>query len=433
MRERTPQIERVRLEKIVGEGKALATTADGRKLFVWGGLPGEDVSVRITKKKSKLLEGFVEEVHEASPERIEPKDPGSFLSTSPWQIIDIDTENRYKAQLVAEAYALHATTLPGEPMIWSDGRDYGYRNKVEFSFWWDRDTGSLDLAFFRRGSHQKVEVEGTALALPAINEAGRRMRDILRAREDLNGMELKTFLVRATQDGQVSGQLYVKSADFPHLTEEELQQLNIASFELIFSNPKSPASVITERLQQHGATWLEDTILGVPFRYATEGFFQINLPVYEQALKDMQRFIPENTPVVDLYSGVGSIGLTVGGEHVTLVELNEHAVREMEQNIVTLQKTKAKAVLAASESALEYIDAQSTLIVDPPRAGLHDAVTERILNVQPERIIYLSCNPSTQARDVAKLLTAYDIIFHTGYNFFPHTPHIEYLVVLNKR
>ncbi|MBP9667939.1 23S rRNA (uracil(1939)-C(5))-methyltransferase RlmD, partial [Candidatus Saccharibacteria bacterium] len=134
--------------------------------------------------------------------------------------------------------------------------------------------------------------------------------------------------------------------------------------------------------------------------------------------------------VVYLYSGVGTIGLTIGGDATTLVEIDEHAVREMKENIARLGKT-SNAVLAPSEKALDYITEDSLIIVDPPRAGLHDAVAERILEVLPPRIIYLSCNPVTQARDVAILAEKYGIRAHQGYNFFPCTPHIEHLVVLD--
>lgn len=140
----------------------------------------------------------------------------------------------------------------------------------------------------------------------------------------------------------------------------------------------------------------------------------------------------DSTPVVDLYSGVGTIGLTIGGDNVTLVEVNEHAVREMQQNIKKLGKSGAKAVLAASENALDYISGDATIIVDPPRAGLHERVIAKLLETAPQRIIYLSCNPVTQARDVALLAEKYGIRHHQGYNFFPRTPHIEHLVVLEK-
>jgi len=421
------------LEKIVGGGQVLGQLADGRKVFVWGGLPGELVTVQITKKKSKYAEGIVTEVLEPSSERVEVSEPESYLSTSPWQIMSFDAEQRYKAQSIQEAFELHHVTLPGETEVFTDGRMFGYRNKIEFSWWWSNETNQLDLAFFRRGSHGKIPVSGSKLARDEINAAAVRTRDLLRS----NGIEarsLKTLLIRTSQQGSIVAQLYVKDEDFAPFTQEELEQLGLSGFELIYSNPKSPASVITKRLQQWGNVVLSDTILGVPFSYAAEGFFQINLPVYERALKDMREWVEAEKPTVDLYSGVGTIGLTIGGKHVTLVEVNEHAVREMRQNIAALgREGEAAAVLAASEQALDYISGEACIIVDPPRAGLHEDVVERLLKEAPQRIIYLSCNPVTQARDVARLLQKYDILAHKGYNFFPRTPHIEHLVVLGRK
>lgn len=146
----------------------------------------------------------------------------------------------------------------------------------------------------------------------------------------------------------------------------------------------------------------------------------------------MKQWVSDDKPVVDLYSGVGTIGLTIGGKNVTLVEINEHAVVEMKRNIKALDREKAvKAILAPSESALEHINGQSTIIVDPPRAGLHEDVVNKLLETMPERIVYLSCNPVTQARDTARLAEKYGIRYHKGYNFFPRTPHIEHLVILD--
>ena len=116
-----PEVE-VTLEKIVGGGQALGTLPEGRKVFVWGGLPDEKVTVQLTKKKSGYGEGFVTEVIEASPQRIAPKDPESFLSTSPWQIMELATENHYKAALIEEAFELHNIVLPNPIEVYSDGR-----------------------------------------------------------------------------------------------------------------------------------------------------------------------------------------------------------------------------------------------------------------------------------------------------------------------
>ena len=523
-------LETIHLDKIVGGGQALGTLADGRKCFVWGGLPGETVTVRIIKKKSHLVEAVVEEVISPSPDRIQPRDPDSYLSTSPWQIMPLEIEQIYKRQLIDDAFTLHNVTLPAAIDIYCDNVAYGYRNKVEFSWYSesvvsravsqkksgqlyvgpglfsddtrgidaysDREESSidtLDLAFFRRGSKGKIVVDGTSLAHPAINNLARAIRDLLRHKR-VAARQLKTLLVRCDQSGSCVWQLYVKDRLPEIITANEAAKLPAQGGEIIYSDPRSPASRITERLAYFGDTTLTDTILGVPFRYACEGFFQVNIPVYEQALRDMQQWTgrdysdqqrvisqkksgqhreskqhgssnsfsegfafpakarqerqldqlaarrPEEKdvcetgePTLDLYAGVGTIGLTIGSGNVTLVEINADAVREMQRNITELGRTNARAVLAPSEQALDYITGKKVVIVDPPRAGLHSDVIATLLQKLPPRIIYLSCNPVTQARDIALLLQSYQIAWHRGYNFFPRTPHIEHLVILDKK
>ena len=491
--------ETLTLEKIVGGGQALGTLADGRKCFVWGGLPGETVTVRVTKKKSHLVEAVVEEVISPSPDRIQPRDPDSYLSTSPWQIMPFEVEQTYKAQLINDAFTLHNVALPAAIDIYCNNVAYGYRNKVEFS--WYSEAGesgdTLDLAFFRRGSKGKVVVDGTSLARPEINNLARAIRDLLR-RKHVAARQLKTLLIRCDQSGSCVWQLYIKDRLPEIITATEAAKLPAQGGEVIYSDPCSPASRTTERLAHFDDTTLTDTILGVPFRYACEGFFQVNIPVYEQALRDMKEWVPRDCnsqhsgrqlgnhqkkpeqhgtnsqhgssnsfsegfafpasvrqerqliqlaarrpeekdvcetgePTLDLYAGVGTIGLTIGGGNVTLVEVNADAVREMQRNIAELDRTDACAVLAPSEQALDHITGKEIVIVDPPRAGLHPDVIATLLQQLPPRIIYLSCNPVTQARDVALLQQNYRIACHRGYNFFPRTPHIEHLIILDNK
>ena len=423
----------VTLDTIVGGGQTLGTLEDGRKLFTWGGLPREKVHVQLTKKKSTFVEGIVTEVITKSNERIEPSDPESYLSTSPWQIMSFDAEQHYKAALIEEAFELHDIVLPDPIDVFTDGVTSHYRNKVEFSWYGDQSSGTenLHLAFFRRGSKGKIIVSDSSLLPAPMMRLALEIRDLLQS-GGVTARELKTLLIRCDSEKNCVWQLYVKDMPCHFLPLFEGAQLSAKGGEVIYSNPKSPASVITERLASYGNIVLQDTILDIPFRYATEGFFQVNLPVYEQALRDMKQWIPEDKPSVDLYSGVGSIGLTIGSSQVTLVEINEHAVREMKRNIAEL-KIEATPVLAASEQALDYITQEATIIVDPPRAGLHEDVVKRLLEMKPSRIVYLSCNPVTQARDVARLAEAYGIRAHRGYNFFPRTPHIEHLVILDLR
>ncbi|HEX4662693.1 MAG TPA: RsmD family RNA methyltransferase [Candidatus Saccharimonadales bacterium] len=418
--------EIIELTKIVGGGQTLGQLDDGRKIFVWGGLPGEEVEIESTKLKSSHAEGVVTKVIKAAPERVEPKDADSYLSTSPWQIMDESAEAYWKKQLVRDAFAMQHIELPEFELIGNDA-SYHYRNKVEFSWYWDNESDQLELSFFRRGTHGKIPVQGTALALPAINNAAVRLRDILRARK-VEARALKTALIRCDQNQSVVVQLYVKDKPFTDFSPDELATLAVAGFELIYSNPRSPASVITQPLQESGNGILQDTLLDTTFRYACEGFFQVNLPVYTIALEHMKKWTNDRT-VVDMYSGVGTIGLTIGGDNVTLVEQNQACIEEMEQNISRLG-AKATAIHAASEDALDYITGDKTIILDPPRAGLHTDVIDRLLEVKPARVIYLSCNPVTQARDIEKLLPAYKIIDIAAYNFFPRTPHIENLIVL---
>ena len=426
------------MEKIVGGGQAIGTLDDGRKAFVWGGLPKELVTIRVTKKKSHFVEGIVTEIIEKSPERITPKDENSYLSTSPWQIMPMSSEQSYKALLIEEAFLLHNITLPEKIKVFSDDVEFNYRNKVEFSWFGDKtdddEKKTLDLAFFKRGGKGKVIVDGTSLAHPSINKLAIEIRDLLREKP-IVARQLKTLLIRSDQHGNAVWQLYIKDRIENLISDDEAKLLSAKGGEIIYSDPKSPASRITKRLEKFGDTTLSDTILGVAFNYACEGFFQVNIPVYEKALSDMKAWINCNEKLLtlDLYSGVGTIGLTIGGDDVTLVEINEHAVAEMQRNITKLNRPNAKAILAPSEKSLEYITDEQIVIVDPPRAGLHADVTNRLLETAPPRIIYLSCNPVTQARDVSLLQEKYEIVHHQGYNFFPRTPHIEHLVVLDKK
>ena len=140
----------------------------------------------------------------------------------------------------------------------------------------------------------------------------------------------------------------------------------------------------------------------------------------------------DSSPVLDLYAGVGSIGLSVAkeGQSLTLVEVNGAAVEEMRNNAAGRPNTEC--ILAKSEDVTSYITPDHITILDPPRAGCDKKLIEKLLEIQPKKIIYLSCNPITQARDVAMLSKVYKYSDAKPFNFFPHTPHIENLITLEK-
>ena len=195
----------VKLDRIISGGQTVGTLESGKKCLVWGGLPGETVIVQQTKKKSSYIEGYVTEVIQSSSIRIAPTDSDSYMSTSPWQIMNFDSEQHYKSAIIEEAFELHDIVLPNPIGTYTDGVEYGYRNKVEFSFWYDIEKEQLDLAFFRRGTHGKIAVERTSLASDAITEVSKKV--LLGLRElKIDGRNLKTLLIRSNRAGQIAWQ-----------------------------------------------------------------------------------------------------------------------------------------------------------------------------------------------------------------------------------
>ncbi len=385
--------ETIRLNDIVPGGQTMGTLPDGRKVFVWGALPGELATIRLTKLKKSYAEAVAVKIVEKSNERIEPRDE-CYLSTSPWQIMAKEAEIKYKSGLVVEAFRQANIEMPWCE-IQGDSKFYQYRNKMEYSLWWDHETARIWPAFHRRGSHQKILVKSSSIERPEIwQEAQRVINELNRTNDEAR--RYQSLLIRCNQHGEVSSALFEMNQPHPIMTT------------------------------------LTDSILGREYTYSPNGFFQINLPVYEMALQDMARFINTNK-VVDMYSGVGTIGLSIAADHkLTLVETDANAFSELTNNVAA-SESSALAIHAKSEEALEYITSDATIIVDPPRAGLDNRVVSRMLDVEPQRIIYLSCNPATQARDVAMLMVKYRIIHNQPFNFFPRTPHIENLVVLDRQ
>lgn len=417
------QDEILTIEKLVHGGQGMATMADGRKVFVWGVLPGEKVTARIIKKKRQYAEAIVESVVEPSNKRVQPREE-NYLATSPWQIVDFAVENEYKKAIVQELFTQAHVTLPDFAMT-AVGSDWHYRNKMEYSFWGDDD--GLHLALHNRGSHQKSIVQGSELALPALDAAARAVLAELQKLTDLRAGDLKTIIVRCSQAGEAAVSLFVKPREFAKLDlPKEVKGLRV-----YHSNPKSPASVPTQLLYELGDASLTDNLLGKQFTYDVDSFFQVNIPIFEAALSRMREH-GATEDLVDMYSGVGSIGLSVASRQVELIELDP-ATATMARVNAEKSGLQAEVIEASTEKVLDYIVADKPVIFDPPRAGLHDKVVARTLEVKPQHIMYLSCNPATQARDLAKLQEAYDITYFEGFNFFPHTPHIETLAVLKLR
>ncbi len=413
--------EIVSITKLVHGGQGLAQLADGRKVFVWNALPGETIRAQVIKQKSSYCEAIAEEIMVASPERVEPKE-SNYLSTSPWQIMKFSAENEYKKSIVLELFGHEKVELPAVGNVVHGAQEWHYRNKMEYSFWGDDD--GLHLALHQRGTHGKQIVTGSELAMPAIDAAANAVATQLSAMQARAG-DLKTIMVRADAEGNAVGALFVKLESFKRLElPAELKGLRV-----YHSNPQSPASVPTKLLYELGDTTLHDSIKGNRLAYDPVGFFQANVPVFEKAVQSIQKATAKATKIIDFYSGVGSIGLSLDNT-TTLVETDGLATDMAKINV---GQRPIEVVKASAETALDFVVPDATLIVDPPRAGLHQKVVDRLLAVQPPQIIYLSCNPATQARDLKLLAETYTISQFEIYNFFPKTPHIETLAVLKRR
>jgi 23S rRNA (uracil1939-C5)-methyltransferase len=437
-------MEEVVITKLVHGGQGLGELADGRKVFVWNALPGERVRVRVIKEKRSYAEAIAEEVVSASPERVEPLE-ANYLATSPWQMMTFAAENHYKSEIVNELItqagistslsALEIVSGKAAPVRSSESEFisegamenppgvFHYRNKMEYRFWSDDD--GLHLALHQRGSHGKEIVQGSALALPAVDAAAQAILAELR-RLNVRASYLKTVIVRCNQKGESVASLFVKPSKFSRLKLSS----QVKGLRIYHSNPRSPASVPTKLLHELGDCTLSDTLLGRTFHYDVDSFFQVNLPVYERALESIRAHC-EGDPV-DMYAGVGSIGLSVAEREAILVELDARTVAMARANACD-SPVFAEVIESSAEKALEYIDGSQPVIFDPPRAGLHPKVVERCLEAKPPRIIYLSCNPATQARDLALLQQAYVVRHFEVFNFFPRTPHIETLAVLSRK
>ena len=378
-------------------------TYNSRSAAVWNSLPGETVIAKQTGKKKKQIIAIAETILSPSPDRIATVEE-HYLSCSPWSIMTREAEDRYKGT-VADNY-----------------KQNGYRNKMEFSFTVD-DFGTASLAFFERGRRKKTAIDGCVLAAPQINETAGHIVEWINLK-NINPDDLKCLMLRSDASGKVIAGLYCKTKHMP--------KPDAANLQVIYSDPRSPAALTTEIIHPAQENILTDKIGGITLSYGLSSFFQVNLPVFETALKDIQAHVKGEQSILDLYCGVGTIGLALAkdAESVELVDIVADSIGFANKNIELNGIKNTKAILSPAEKITDLITADKLLIVDPPRAGLHPKLIKKILEVKPKRIIYLSCNTVSQANDLSLIKDFYRTGFMQFYNFFPRTPHIEGLCVL---
>ncbi len=417
----------ITIEKFNTDGSGHAAIGD-KTLHIWNALPGETVEYEVVKKKRKHVEGIATKIIAPSPHRTVATE-SHFTSCSPWQILSFEAEQNYKKEITLDVFKELplVQNLLQEKDIYSNNKILGYRTKMEYHIYTD-DENNFHLGMFGRTEKKKIPITPCNLATPTLNKEAEKIITWL---DEIKfpRPQLKTVIIRANIKGETISALFVKTKDIDPLLINPFSNLTI-----YYSEPKSPASVATEMLYEAKINTLEETLLSTTYKFGTMSFFQINPPVFEEALRDINEFIPEQSDILDFYSGVGTIGLSLKNKasSITMVEENTDATLFAEENIKQNDIKNANAHLGQAHDLREFITADKLLIVDPPRGGLHPKVIKKIREIKPARIIYLSCNIESQARDLLDLKDIYKPIFAKLYNFFPRTPHVENLVVLDR-
>jgi 23S rRNA (uracil1939-C5)-methyltransferase len=419
--------QNITFDKIVPEGKALAYWHD-KALFAIGPLPGETALIQIRREKRGWAEGVVREFIQPAPQRGKEHE-AHYLSCSPWQSVDYAYQLELKRGILAEIYARPELGLDVAGMVGSDSQ-LGYRNKLEFSFMPQED-GRLELSFHKRGSFRDLIAapDGCVLGADGMNRAALALRDRI---NELDIAEVaETLTVRQSHtNGRVIAVLLVKEAvgrDWSSLFGDEIAGLAVV---------RKVKHDMFDLIWKQGDLELVEQIGGVELRYPWDSFFQVNPPAFEHALDAILRQIEPGSTVVDLYGGAGTIGLPVAkvASNVTGIEIVASSVALANRNAKRNKLSNYEAMTLPSEKMeLEVLQGADTIILDPPRAGLHPKVVELLLLAKPAKIVYLSCNPVTQARDVLLLAEAYQSSDVTGFDFYPGTLHLESLVTLTRK
>lgn len=459
-------LENVLIEDVAAEGKALAHV-DGVVIFVPFAVPGDVVDIKVTKKKRNYMEGYVTRIVKESVHRQAPFcQHFGVCGGCKWQPLPYQMQLQAKqAQVYDQLVRIGHLDVPELlPIIGSD-KTFGYRNKLEFTFSERRwlldgeDPESLTpeqrlgLGFHVGKFFDKVlDIEKCWLQPSPSNEIRLFIKDyaIKNGLTFFNIREhtgfLRTMVIRTTESGKVM--LIVTFYHEDKASREALLDAVAEKFPQISSlyyviNGKANDSIADQEcILYRGEEAIYEQMEGLTFRIGPKSFYQTNtaqaLKLYTVARDFAQ--LDGSQVVYDLYTGTGTIAQfvsslakkVVGVEYVpeAIEDAKENAKRNGIDNCV-FYAGDMKDVLNA-----EFIEANghpNVIILDPPRAGIHPDVAKVILEATPDRIVYVSCNPASQARDLAMLCSDYEITAVRPVDMFPQTHHVENVVALKRK
>jgi 23S rRNA (uracil1939-C5)-methyltransferase len=416
---------------------------DGYVVFVAGGLPGDKVRAVVTKSKRSYAEARAVEVLEPSPDRVPPlaDHPGA-----PWQVLPYERQLEVKAAQVAEALERigHLEGFDLEPIVPAVAQ-WRYRNKLEYSF--GIQDGSLVCGFHAPGRFDEiVAIDDCLLASERSNAAREQALEVCRAHGlsawDRRAQEgfLRNLVVR---EGRRTGQLQVRLVTSPG--ELPLNEL-IAAVEcegLLWTQTEGlgESTAGGETTLLAGAPQLVEELGGLQFAISHDAFFQTNTEMAEQLYAVAAEFaaLRGHERVFDLYCGIGTIALTLAARarEVVGVEIVESAVADAianaRANEILNASFYAGDIRLAMRELVERAGKPDVCVIDPPRAGLSQKVVRRIIEAAPQRIVYVSCNPTTLAPNAAQLVEAgWRLERVRPVDMFPQTPHIECVALLTR-
>ena len=456
----------VLVEHYAAEGKSLARV-DGKVIFIENAVPGDIVDLKLSKNKKDWAEGFITAFREYSPDRVEPFCAHfGVCGGCRWQMLPYPLQLQYKQQQVADVLQrIGKVTLPEIRPILGAPASVQYRNKMEYTFsnrrfllpeeLHDPSVSSLQrvAGFHAKGLFDKVvDIDICHLQEEPTNRLRKAVRDF-GLEEDLPFYDIKqhegwlrNLQLRICTTGEIMANIVLGYEDEPplrRLADRLVQQFPELTTLLYTINPKWNDSIADlEPRILAGKGYVIEQLEDFRFKIGPQSFFQTNTRQGERLYQVTREFaeLSGGETVYDLYCGTGSIGIFVSRQaaRVIGVEVVEAAVEDAREN-ATLNGIGHASFFAGDVIDIcrdEFFAAHGrpdVIITDPPRAGMHAGLVGKILDMAAPTVVYVSCNPATQARDLQLLDAKYTVMKVQPVDMFPHTHHIENIVQLKLR
>ncbi len=458
----------VEIIRAAAEGKSIGKLEE-QIVFVTGAVPGDVVDVRITKKKKSYLEGTVINFQRKSSDRVEAicQHYGSCGGCK-WQDLRYDKQLEYKHQQVIDQFKRLGGFEFAEPQpILGSSKIFRYRNKMEYAFsnnrWLTEDEVALNEDFSGKREALGFHVPGRFDKVVDINqchlqpEKGDLIRNFVKTTAQSLGLaffdmrngvgNLRTLMLRSNKKGEWMFLLSYydentesKVLDLIRKVESEFEEIKEI---YTVHNPKRNDTLSDLKIKIHkGVGYLIEELDGLKFRIAPKSFFQTNsfqAEVMYRTVKELASLTGSEV-VYDLYTGTGTIACYIAdaAKKVIGLEYVEDAVADARVNAADNQIENAEFFAGdikdlLTDEFIQYQGRPEVVITDPPRAGMHDKVIFQILKARPKKIVYLSCNPATQARDIGLMKRDYMVTYVQPLDMFPHTHHVENIALLELR